>query len=237
MSGTSDPQWRFHDPTSSSSHTVSPSSSASASSSYTISITSGARTDWWTTAPGSQPESSAHRTTGPVLYQSLSLPATASFRLSGVLSQPGAERFQQTTLFVQRQHASTDGVREQLWLKAGVENEGGRQYVGVVATNPYSDWNVSPLPKGGAGGKRVKIEIEKTGPDIHVYYAVVGGEGGEEDGERFLLREKKGLAVPVDGEKQEEWWIGAMVCGPLSEATQGTVDEWTFEILPEGQQH
>ncbi|GAC97980.1 hypothetical protein PHSY_005568 [Pseudozyma hubeiensis SY62] len=233
MSSSSDPQWRFHDPTSSSSHTISPSTSSSC----TVSITSGARTDWWTTAPGSQPESSAHRTTGPVVYQSVSLPDSASFRLSGILSQPGTERFQQTTLFIQRQHAGTSGIQGQLWLKAGVENEGGRQYVGVVATNPYSDWNVSPLANGGAGGKRVKIEIEKTGPDVHVYYTVVAGDGKEEDAERFLLREKKGLAVPVDGEEHEEWWIGAMVCGPLSEATQGTVDEWTFDILPEGHQH
>ncbi len=60
------------------------------------------------------------------------------------------------------------------------------------------------------------IEIEKTGPDVHVYYTL--------GGERLLLREKKGFVTPLNGEGgEEEWWIGAMVCGPLSEGTEGKV--------------
>ena len=216
MSGfTSD--WRFHDPHSSSSHTVTRSSTHPTS--FTISIDSGPNTDWWTTAPGSQPESSAHRDSGPVVYQTLSLASSQDWKLSGKVTQRGTERFQQTTLFIQRLDPSQD-KQGQAWLKSGIENEGGRKYVGVVATNPYSDWNVSPLSR--EGGESVEVEIEKQGPDVHVYYTV--------GGERFLLREKKGF-VDVRDEKVEEWWIGAMVCGPLSAATQGTVEDCVFELL------
>ncbi len=93
----------------------------------------------------------------------------------------------------------------------------------VVATNPFSDWNVSPLPSGSATS--VKIEIEKVGPDMHVYYTLPSTH------ERFLLREKKGFALPLNGDNEEEWWIGAMVCGPKSQATEGTVEGWKFELL------
>lgn len=213
MTGFTD-SWKFHDPTSTSSHTVTPTSSG-----LTISIDSGARTDWWTTAPGSQPESSAHRDSGPLVYQPLTLAASQNWKLSSVVHQEGSERFQQTTLFVQRLNPSA-GREGQAWLKSGIENEGGRKYVGVVATNPFSDWNVSPLSKGSS----VHIEIEKTGPDVHVYYTV--------DGERLLLREKKGFVLPLGEEEgKEEWWVGVMVCGPLSEGTKGKVEQVKFELV------
>ena len=216
MSPSSNPAWHFHDPTSTSSHTI------TSSSLCTISIASGAKTDWWTTATGSEPESAAHRTSGPVVYRSLTLDRSTNWKLAGSVTQSGSERFQQTTLFVRRTGtgSNVDDQHGQLWLKAGIENEGGRKYVGVVATNPYSDWNVSPLP--ASCSDTVHIEIEKTGPDVHVYYTV--------QGERLLLREKKGFALP-SGES-EEWWLGVMVCGPLSEATQGKVENWSFEELP-----
>ncbi|CDW97300.1 hypothetical protein [Sporisorium scitamineum] len=183
-------KWTFHDPSSTSSYTVTPSSPNS----YTINITSSARTDWWTTAPGSSPESSAHRNSGPVLYQTHLLSPTTTtlnFRLSGRVIQTGNERFQQSTLFIRRATPSVDAHEGQLWLKAGVENEGGKKYVGVVATNPYSDWNVSPLPPSASSSSGVRIEIEKIGPDVHVYYTL--------EGERLLLREKKGFAMPEGG--------------------------------------
>lgn len=227
----SDVQWKFHDPTSRSTYTVDRSTGTGAGS-YTINISSGPRTDWWTTAPGSQPESSAHRTTGPLVYQTRHISSCTSWRLSALVSQPGLERFQQTTLFIQRCSEEQSDMAAQLWLKAGVENEGGRQYVGVVATNPYSDWNVSPLPKRKEHVQtKVLIEIEKIGPDVHVYYTLQGDE------ERLLLREKKGLALPVQAEQMEHWRLGAMVCGPLSDATQGLVQEWNWEVLPDSHHH
>ncbi|CBQ70044.1 conserved hypothetical protein [Sporisorium reilianum SRZ2] len=215
---TTSSEWSFHDPSSTSSYTITPTAP------YTIRITSGARTDWWTTAPLSSPESSAHRTSGPVVYRTLHLAPSADWKLSGTVQQSGTERFQQSTLFIRRCASGkhVGDVEAQAWLKAGIENEGGRKYVGVVASAPYSDWNVSPLPAASAS---VRIEIEKRGPDVHVYYTLAAST------ERLLLREKKGFAVPLS-DADEQWWLGAMVCGPLSERTQGVVDDWTFERLP-----
>lgn len=99
----------------------------------------------------------------------------------------------------------------------------------VVATNPFSDWNVSPLPTETSSS--VHIEIEKVGPDMHVYYSYPDSNGKQK---RFLLREKKGFAIPLAAQSEaqkEEWWIGAMVCGPLTDATQGEVLDWKFELL------
>jgi regulation of enolase protein 1 (concanavalin A-like superfamily) len=95
----------------------------------------------------------------------------------------------------------------------------------VVVSDPFSDWNVAPLASApGEDAAKVDIEIEKVGPDVHVYYTPVG------DKSRILLREKKGFAPPTDAE-HETWWFGAMVCGPLSESTEGTVENWTFEPI------
>ncbi|TKY87930.1 hypothetical protein EX895_003026 [Sporisorium graminicola] len=228
MSTPSPAKWAFHDPTSTSSYSVTPSSTNS----YTISIASGKRTDWWTSAPHSVPESSAHRTSGPLVYQTLHIDPRENWKLSGTVQQAGSERYQQSTLFIRRAppsgpSSSVEDSEGQTWLKAGIENEGGRKYVGVVATSPYSDWNVSPLPSRSPSS--VYLEIEKTGPDVHVYYTLPSSS--QEAEERLLLREKKGFA-PLGGEEKEEWWIGAMVCGPLSEKTEGRVEGWTFELLP-----
>ena len=118
-------KWSFHDPSGTSSYTVNPSSTED-SSTYTISINSGPKTDWWTTAPA------AHRTSGPVVYQSHTLPRNSSFKLSGVVTQKGAERFQQTTLYIRRVNPrkDIDEIDGQTWLKSGIENEGGKKYVG-----------------------------------------------------------------------------------------------------------
>lgn len=109
----------------------------------------------------------------------------------------------------------------------------------VVATAPYSDWNVSPLMPSVAGS--VQIKIEKLGSDIHVYYSYPSSTNTKPDkDDRFLLREKKGftLAPPTlvnqeqEQEQEQEWWIGAMVCGPLSNQTHGTVEQWHFQLIP-----
>ena len=87
----------------------------------------------------------------------------------------------------------------------------------MVVSDPFSDWNVAPLASApGKDAAKVDIEIEKVGPDV--------------DKSRILLREKKGFAPPTDAE-HETWWFGAMVCGPLSESTEGTVENWTFEPI------
>lgn len=123
-------KWSFYDPNSTSSHTV---SSAAKPSTYSISISSGPKTDWWTTAPESQPESSAHRASGPVVYQTLRLAPDQDWKLSGKVTQQGNERFQQTTLFVKRVNPNEEANGQgQVWLKSGIENEGGKKYVGYV---------------------------------------------------------------------------------------------------------
>lgn len=99
----------------------------------------------------------------------------------------------------------------------------------MVVSDPFSDWNVAPLASApGKDAAKVDIEIEKVGPDVHVYYTPAG------DKSRILLREKKGFAPPTDAE-HETWWFGAMVCGPLSESTEGTVESWTFEPITDSQ--
>lgn len=89
-----------------------------------MTVHSGRNTDWWSTAVGSVPESDAHRDSGPVAYKTLSSDAAKSWKFSAWISQEGRERFQQTTLFVKL------GKDEAKWLKSGIENEDGMQYVG-----------------------------------------------------------------------------------------------------------
>ena len=95
----------------------------------------------------------------------------------------------------------------------------------------YCEVMFSPCQRKEHVQTKVLIEIEKIGPDVHVYYTLQGDE------ERLLLREKKGFALPVQAEQMEHWRLGAMVCGPLSDATQGLVQEWNWEVLPDSHHH
>ena len=115
-------EFKFDDPTGTSTYSQTGS---------TIRITSGPKTDYWTTAPGSVPESSAHRASAPVLYQLHKLAPSTNWRLKGTLHQPGTERFQQTTLFLRRVNPNEGANGEgQKWLKSGIEIEQGRQFIG-----------------------------------------------------------------------------------------------------------
>ncbi|PWZ03437.1 hypothetical protein BCV70DRAFT_197647 [Testicularia cyperi] len=207
--GGSAAQWHFYDPTQTSKHQVRDTESGEG---VDVDVHSGPETDWWSTAEGSTPESDAHRSSGPVAYRSVSVDSAKSWKLSGWVAQPGQERFQQTTLFVKL------GER---WLKSGVENEGGLQYVGAVSTNPYSDWCLTPKPDQH---DRVWIEIHKDGADLFIHYSYDGKQ-------RLLLREVKGFcAGQQDQQGQQEWWLGVMVCGPKSAATLGTVSQLTIAV-------
>lgn len=192
--------WQFYDPTESCSYDASPDSGK-------ITVHSGPNTDWWSTAVGSVPESDAHRTSGPVLYKTLSCNASTNWTLSADLTQQGKERFQQTTLFVK--------LADNKWLKSGIENEDGMQYVGAVSANPFSDWCLTPMPDDH---DKVRIQIEKKGSDLFIHYTYP-------DERTYLLREVKGFC-PATG--PQDWWLGVMVCGPKSQQTSGTA--WDLQI-------
>ena len=122
-------RWRLHDPNGTSLHHISR-TKGEAKDKYTITITAGPKTDWWTSGVGSVPESAVHRWSGPVIYQSHRLARHQDWKLTGIVTQPGSERFQQTTLFIRRNNTQVDQSQTQCWLKAGIENEAGRKYVG-----------------------------------------------------------------------------------------------------------
>lgn len=90
-----------------------------------LTIVSGEKTDWWRTAKGSESESAANRTSGPIRYFEIEESEKhwkAGVWISGVFD----ERFKQATLFLGTGDYSEQGG----WLKAGVEVEDDRHNIG-----------------------------------------------------------------------------------------------------------
>jgi regulation of enolase protein 1 (concanavalin A-like superfamily) len=109
-----------------------------------------------------------------------------------------------------------------------------------VVAAPYSDWSISPLAKRiGSKEEEAKLYIQftRTKADIFVHYALSSSITETPPKELQLLREIKGFAAARAEEAKSSlqgsdysWHLGVMVCGPLSESTEATWDNFSLEM-------
>ena len=81
-------------------------------------------------------------------------------------------------------------VSETNWMKCGIEYVHGVKQASTVITNDYSDWSVTPLPKGFDGDFHLKVVWQA--PACEVFYRTSTLE------EWTLMR--LGYLKPVEGE-------------------------------------
>ncbi len=89
-------------------------------------------------------------------------------------------------------------VRDDCWVKAGVEFADGTPQVGAVVTNPFSDWSVAPVPEWL--DRTVTIRASRSGDAVTLRARVDGGD----------IRLVRVLPLAADAEVQ----AGPMLCAP-----------------------
>lgn len=108
-------------------------------------------------------------------------------------------------------------------------------WIRCVVAAPYSDWSISPLDtKIGrqAGESKLYIQFTRSQADVFVHYAVSDVNTNQNPPNKLqLLREIKGFAVLSSAATSTDWHVGVMVCGPLSNSTEGQWEDFTLEYL------
>ena len=89
-------------------------------------------------------------------------------------------------------------VRDDCWVKAGVEFADGTPQVGAVVTNPFSDGSVAPVPEWL--DRTVTIRASRSGDAVTLRARVDGGD----------FRLVRVLPLAADAEVQ----AGPMLCAP-----------------------
>ncbi|PWN41297.1 hypothetical protein IE81DRAFT_331002 [Ceraceosorus guamensis] len=227
-----------------------------------INLTAKGSSDWWRTPKGSQPLDNVNARTGPTL--TLAVDDGEANWTAGVWMQCGMDesmgkgatderqlkpaprrlaRFKQAALFV---HAGeTIGEPSTSWTKAGVEFDEGRENVGCVVANPYSDWSTAPSkPSVGLSKQNwLYVQVTRHGPDLSVSiaYSEAVQQASElplrpQASELVQIREIRGFVQPATFQDEasceasgQKWRVGVMTCGPLSQATQSTFAKFSFE--------
>lgn len=120
----------------------------------TLTITSGAKTDFWR-----QTHYGFVRDNGHFYYQQVQGNFTVEVKVSGHYTQ----LYDQAGLMVRLDEAN--------WLKCGVEFVDGVQQVSAVVTRDYSDWSVVPVPDNPTS---LWLRITRSGTAVVVQYSFDG---------------------------------------------------------------
>ncbi|KAI0483971.1 hypothetical protein GGR56DRAFT_611716 [Xylariaceae sp. FL0804] len=144
----------------------------------------------------------------PYIYTSI---APASFkRMSVTLSGQWKTQFDQGGFVIAfpRQGAPWR------WIKAGIEYFEGAPALGVVGTDRYSDWSLSPM---APGEQHATFEAVKDGSTLWVYAL--------KDGKRQPLREVKWAFVDFE-DGQGEMQVGVYAAKPTPDEgeSKATID-------------
>jgi len=81
------------------------------------------------------------------------------------------------------------------------------------------------------------MQFTRAQADVFVHYAIGDNADTAPPSELQLLREIKGFAVnPASSSSSasspdDVWHLGAMVCGPLSESTEGQWENFTLNYM------
>ncbi|KAM0720807.1 hypothetical protein Q7P37_003092 [Cladosporium fusiforme] len=140
--------------------------------------------------------------------------------LSATVSGPWKTQFDQGGILIAFPKTPGTDLHDSQWIKAGIEYFTGEPKLGVVGTDRYSDWSLSPMFE--AGGK-ASFVAERQGDTIWVY-AVVNGK-------KEPLREIKW--ADLEGRAEDaEIWVGVYGAKPTPEEGDGEAGiEVTIEDL------
>ncbi|KAJ6471882.1 hypothetical protein C8R45DRAFT_1013464 [Mycena sanguinolenta] len=200
-----------------------------------ISIRALPKTDWWRLPAPERVESR----TGA--FFGMTIDATRNFSASVWIRGEWSRQFDQGCLMLL---AGSDSDVKGDWIKAGVEVETGREYIGAVVTSPWSDWAIAPADHStstlGDSPYALYMKIVREGPLLTVsqHLAAHGGTGAEPDSTDLIkIREVRGFNIDLEGKplakEGDKWRIGPMVCGPTN-ADDGTLAEFqnfSFQYL------
>ena len=144
----------------------------------------------------------------PMIYQSL--PANTFKKLSATVFAPWKTQYDQGGLILAFPPHSTSDVstaKGTKWIKAGIEYFSLRSVIGVVGTDRYSDWSLSPMSQSHHQKARVVMVRERT--TLWVYAAQEGAE------ELLPMREIKWAFQ--EGRSEGEVWVGVYAAKPTEE--------------------
>ncbi|KAJ7780056.1 hypothetical protein DFH07DRAFT_462368 [Mycena maculata] len=173
-------------------------------------------TDWWRVPPPESIESRAGA------FFARPFDATRNFSASVCFRGAWGLQFDQGCLMLLA--GNSDDVQGD-WIKAGVEVETGREYIGAVVTSPWSDWAIAPAEHStstlGDSPYTLFMQIVREGPllTVNQYFAPHGTARSPPPTEDLVkIREVRGFNVDEQGNAQakagDQWRIGVMVCGP-----------------------
>ncbi|KAJ7300787.1 hypothetical protein DFH08DRAFT_907859, partial [Mycena albidolilacea] len=178
----------------------------------------------------------------------LALPKTDWWRVPPPAPGPWGVQFDQGCLMLLA--GDSDDVAGE-WIKAGVEVETGREYIGAVVTSPWSDWAIAPAEHSTStlgdppSPYALYMQIVREGPLLTVNQHIAqrtpdeGGKAPSGGGEGALhkhlikIRKVRGFNLDAAGKPQakkgDKWRVGPMVCGPTNEAGL-KAEFWGFEL-------
>lgn len=119
-----------------------------------ITITSGAKTDFWR-----ETHYGFIRDNGNFLYQQVTGDFVVEVKVSGAYH----ELYDQAGIMVR--------LDEKTWLKCGIEFVEGTQQVSAVITRDYSDWSVMPIPQNPTS---IWMRVMRRNTAVEVQYSLDG---------------------------------------------------------------
>ncbi|KAJ7114017.1 hypothetical protein C8R44DRAFT_881571 [Mycena epipterygia] len=191
------------------------------------------KTDWWRLPPPDSIDSRAGAFFG------LTIDATRNFSAGVWVRGEWALQFDQGCLMLLGGNSS-DAKGD--WIKAGVEVETGREYIGAVVTSPWSDWAIAPAEHStstlGDSSYALYMKIVREGPLLTVSQHLSPHRAALEPAAADLIkiREVRGFNVDVEGNAQakdgDKWRIGVMVCGPMNpNGTVAEFEDFSFQYI------
>lgn len=93
------------------------------------------------------------------------------------------------------------------WIKAGIEYFGTESVLGIVGTDRYSDWSLSPM--SSSHHQKAKFRAERDGTTLWVYAAQEGDE------KLKPMREVKWAFM--EGREEEDVLVGVYAAKPTPE--------------------
>jgi regulation of enolase protein 1 (concanavalin A-like superfamily) len=118
-----------------------------------LTVTAGARTDFWR-----KTHDGGVRDSGHFYHRTVSGDFTAQVKVSGAY----AALYDHAGLMVR--------LNEQTWLKCGIEFVDGVQQASAVVTHDWADWSVLPLPNPPA----IWLRVSRQGATVEVRYSLDG---------------------------------------------------------------
>ncbi|KAF7345538.1 hypothetical protein MVEN_01572500 [Mycena venus] len=189
------------------------------------------KTDWWRLPPPEPVESRSGAFFG------LTIDATRNFAASVWIRGEWDTQFDQGCLMLLAGNSSD--VKGD-WIKAGVELETGREYIGGVVTSPWSDWAISPAEHStstlGDSSYSLYMKIVREGPLLTVSHRLAVDTAEPAEADLVKIREVRGFNVDVEGKAMakegDKWRIGPMVCGPMkSDGLVAEFQKFSFQYV------